>query len=54
MKSLTKKVIRTISKILDELLESESVVTLRIDSYEATIMYLSHLMLILNWFPTTV
>ena len=37
MKIKTKKIVRTISKILDELLESESIVRLRIDSYEAII-----------------
>ena len=37
MRIKTKKVIRTISKILDELWESESEVRLRIGSYEAII-----------------
>ena len=33
----TKKVIQTISKLLNELYESKSEVRIRIDSYEATI-----------------
>ena len=37
MKILTKKVIRTISKLLDELWEPKSEVRIRIGSYEATI-----------------
>ena len=33
----TKMVIQTISKLLNELMEPESIVRLKIDSYEATI-----------------